>query len=124
MSRGVKITIFTLTAVLFVVFSLAIFAGDSWAGDAAKGKKVFMANCMVCHGDKGNGQGPAAATMNPKPRNFTDPNDMKGIDEARLKKSVMEGRPGTAMVGFAKTLSTGDIDDVIAYIKTLGGFGK
>ena len=44
---------------------------------------------------------------------------MKGIDDARIHKSLMEGRPGTAMVSFAKTLSAGDIDDVIAYVKTL-----
>lgn len=125
MSRGVRITVFTLSAVLFVIFSFAVFAVESWAtGDAAKGKKTFTANCVVCHGDKGDGSGPAAATMNPKPRNFTNTTEMKGIDDARLHKSITEGRPGTAMVGFAKTLSAGDIEDVIAYIKTFGGFGK
>ena len=43
---------------------------------------------------------------------------MKGIDDARLHKSIIEGRPGTAMIGFAKTISAGDIEDVIAYLKT------
>ncbi|MBI5755955.1 MAG: cytochrome c [Nitrospirae bacterium] len=118
MSRGAKIAVLSLTAVLFVVFSLAIFAAESLAADAANGKKVFTANCVVCHGDQGNGSGPAAATMTPKPRNFTSPTEMKDIDDARLKKSITEGRPGTAMVGFAKTLKASDIDDVIAYVKT------
>ncbi|MBI4715927.1 MAG: hypothetical protein HY760_08340 [Nitrospirae bacterium] len=42
---------------------------------------------------------------------------MKGIDDARLKKSVSEGRPGTAMVAWAGMLSGKDIEDVIAYVK-------
>ena len=109
MSKGVKITI------LLVVFSLALMATQSWAADAAKGKKIFDANCMVCHGEKGDGNGPAAAPLTPKPRNFTSATEMKGIDTARMKKSIVEGRPGTAMVSFAKTLSATDIDDVIAY---------
>ena len=115
MSKGVKITILALT----VAFGFVLVASHSWAGDAAKGEKVFKANCVVCHGDKGDGKGPAAAPLTPKPKNFTDANEMKGIDDARLKKSIMEGRPGTAMVSFAKTLSAGDIEDVTAYIKTL-----
>ena len=120
MSRGIRMTAYALTAVLFVVFSFALFTTQSWAaGDAAKGEKVFKANCVVCHGDKGDGKGAAAAALTPKPRNFTDANEMKGIDDARIHKSLMEGRPGTAMVSFAKTLSAGDIDDVIAYVKTL-----
>ena len=121
MSKGVKITILAVT----VAFGFALVVSQSWAaGDAAKGEKVFKANCIVCHGDKGDGKGAAAAALTPKPRNFTDANEMKGIDDARIHKSLMEGRPGTAMVSFAKTLSAGDIEDVIAYLKTLGGFGK
>ena len=121
MSKGVKITILAVT----VAFGFALVVSQSWAaGDAAKGEKVFKANCIVCHGDKGDGKGAAAAALTPKPKNFTDANEMKGIDDARIHKSLMEGRPGTAMVGFAKTLSADDIENVIAYLKTLGGFGK
>lgn len=122
MSGKTRFAVITFAAILFVVFSFAIYVNNSWAGDAARGKKIFFANCVVCHGEKGNGQGPAAATMDPKPRNFTSKSEMKGIDEARLRKSITEGRPGTAMVSFAKTLSKQDIEDVIAYIKTLGGY--
>jgi hypothetical protein len=35
-----------------------------------KGKELFQANCSSCHGDNGEGNGSAAATLNPKPRNF------------------------------------------------------
>lgn len=36
----------------------------------AKGRDLFKANCSSCHGDGGEGNGPSAVTMNPKPRNF------------------------------------------------------
>jgi caa(3)-type oxidase subunit IV len=35
------------------------------------GSGLFKTNCISCHGDSGNGAGPAAASLNPKPRNFT-----------------------------------------------------
>ena len=117
MSKGLKVITMAFISVFFVVFTFAMFATDSMAaGDAAKGEKIFKANCVVCHGDKGDGKGPAAAGMTPPPRNFTSATDMKGIDNARLHKSIVEGRPGTPMVGFGKTLKPVDIDDVIAYI--------
>ena len=117
MSKGLKVITIAFISVFFVVFTFAMFATDSMAaGDAAKGEKIFKANCVVCHGDKGDGKGPAAAGMTPPPRNFTSATEMKGIDDARLHKSIVEGRPGTPMVGFGKTLKPADIDDVIAYI--------
>lgn len=37
----------------------------------SKGKELYQINCVACHGPQGHGDGPAAAAMNPKPRNFT-----------------------------------------------------
>src|SRR5262245_17395824 len=38
---------------------------------AAAGKPLFEANCVPCHGDKGEGDGPIAASLTPKPENLT-----------------------------------------------------
>lgn len=126
MTRGViRMSVHATPVVLLMVFSVVFFIPRTWAaGDAAKGEKVYKANCAVCHGDKGDGKGPGGAALTPRPTNFTSPAEMEGLDDARLHKSIMEGLPGTAMIGFAKTMKAGDIEDVIAYIKTLGGFGK
>lgn len=36
----------------------------------SKGKELYLANCSSCHGNEGNGNGPAGQALNPKPRNF------------------------------------------------------
>ena len=39
----------------------------------AKGKDIFMADCAICHGAAGMGNGPGGASLTPKPANFTTP---------------------------------------------------
>src|SRR5262245_12646763 len=36
----------------------------------ARGREVYAGNCAGCHGDKGDGKGPMARFLNPRPRNF------------------------------------------------------
>jgi mono/diheme cytochrome c family protein len=37
-----------------------------------QGEKLFLQNCGVCHGEKGDGKGPAAAALKPPPANFLE----------------------------------------------------
>ena len=39
--------------------------------DANAGKLLYMQHCSACHGERGNGAGPAAAFLDPRPRDFT-----------------------------------------------------
>ena len=36
-----------------------------------RGKQVYFRRCVGCHGEKGDGNGPSARFLNPKPRDFT-----------------------------------------------------
>ena len=40
--------------------------------DTARGKDVYQRNCASCHGMNGDGNGPGAATLRPRPANFTE----------------------------------------------------
>ncbi len=39
------------------------------AGDVVKGAAFYMQNCATCHGASGDGRGPRAYSINPKPQN-------------------------------------------------------
>lgn len=89
--------------------NLALFAMSSAASAACakltpalleKGKTAFTTNCVICHGDKGDGNGPAGAAMNPKPRNFAKDKFKAGDKHEQVFKTISEGLPGTAMVAF------------------------
>ena len=66
----------------------------------AKGKASFEMNCASCHGPNGAGDGPAAAALDPKPRNLaTAP--LKGGDKpAQIFATLGKGIPNTAMIAF------------------------
>ena len=67
----------------------------------AKGKQLFSVQCVVCHGANGKGDGPAAATLNPHPRDFTSGYWRYGGQPTHVFKTISEGSPGTAMAGFS-----------------------
>ena len=62
-----------------------------------RGKEVYETRCAPCHGDRGAGDGPAAAAIEPKPRNFLAPEFWQGRTTAQLRLVVRKGRPGTLM---------------------------
>lgn len=78
--------------------------------DAAKlmlGRSVYLKRCVQCHGVNGDGQGPTAASMSPKPRDYrrgvfkftTTPYGYKPRRED-LVRTVRKGIPGTSMPAF------------------------
>ncbi len=67
-----------------------------------KGKKMFETNCISCHGPGGKGDGLAAGSLNPKPRNFTELTDWKnGPKLTQIYKTLQEGITGSAMASFS-----------------------
>ncbi len=69
---------------------------------AAQAREVFKTQCAVCHGERGSGDGAAAATLDPKPRNYTDKAWQASVDDARIKKIILEGG---AANGLAPTMA-------------------
>lgn len=66
-----------------------------------KGKASYSTNCSVCHGDKGDGQGPAGTALKPSPRNFAKDKFKAGDNVDQIFKTITNGMSGTAMTGYA-----------------------
>ncbi len=81
----------------------AAFAGAPKKSQALmdKGKAAYTTNCVTCHGEKGDGNGPAGSALNPKPRNFISDKYKAGDKVEQVFDSITKGLPGTAMVGFS-----------------------
>ncbi len=85
----------------------------------ARGEKVYQDYCIGCHGPVGDGNGPAAPYLYPKPLNFTtlkrhlvNGKYIGGI----LYYQIMNGITGTAMPYFKKDLESAKIWDVGNYV--------
>jgi mono/diheme cytochrome c family protein len=92
------------------------------------GKRVYLERCAPCHGDDGRGDGPAAAALEPRPRNLRDPSFWDGRTPARLRDVVQHGKSGTMMQPFEGVLSDGEIEAVVEYLQSFrpasGGAGR
>ncbi len=61
------------------------------ADPTSEAKKLFSTVCATCHGGDGTGNGPAAESLNPKPRNYTDPAWQASITDDQIKQVILEG---------------------------------
>ena len=101
-----------------LALALALAAAPALGADADDGKAIYEIRCAPCHASSGTGDGPAAAALEPKPRNFRDPGFWRGRSRASLKLTVEQGRPGTMMSPFKGVLSDAEIDDVVRYVES------
>lgn len=93
----------------------------------AKGKALYdgKGTCFNCHGTDGGGNGPAAAKLNPAPRNFRHHGFWRHRTEGEIFWVIKHGSPGTAMIGFGPVLSDEEIWSLIRYERTFaGGHGR
>lgn len=101
------------------------------AADAAlveAGRAVYETHCWYCHGEEGDGAGPVAAMLWPRPRDFTIASfklRTTGSGELPtdqdLYRSITLGLPGTAMPAWGEVLGQEERWQVIAYLKTFAG---
>ena len=89
------------------------------------GESLFQGLCARCHGKNGEGNGPFAPFLNPKPRDFTGRTFKQRVDasDIGLYRTLSLGIKGTAMPAWS-ALSPSDRWALVHYVKTFasGGF--
>ena len=103
---------------------LTFVAGGLYAGETQlevfpRGKTIYEAHCIPCHGRGGRGDGPSAYAMVPRPPDFTDPAVKDVLTKTRIIDAVTKGKRGTQMEGSKNKLSAQDIQEVMEYIQSL-----
>ena len=114
-----KTTYIALAAVSLLVAN----ADAAFAADTKKGGELYAQRCAMCHGDKGAGDGPVAATIpeGMKPRNLTEAYKY-ATDDAKFKELLQKGGAGVGLsplMPAQSDLKTDDLDNIIAFVKTL-----
>ena len=92
------------------VFLAALARAQSPDEDVARGKKLYVGACALCHGQTGTGgKGPSLA----------QPTLGRAPDEARLIEVIRSGIPGTEMPG-SWQLTPHEATQVAAFVRSLG----
>ena len=95
---------------------LACLAGDMTALAEVDGRAIYNFRCYFCHGYAGDAETLAARMLEPRPRDFTR-TDPSRLSAASMRRTVKDGRPGTAMQPFGNTLTDAEIDAVVGFVR-------
>jgi mono/diheme cytochrome c family protein len=99
----------------------AVHRPNPLAGNAnalAAGQKLFIGNCMTCHGPSGKGDGPGGAALEKKPADLGARIKATGETDGELFWKISEGR--SPMISW-KSLSETQRWELVDYIRTFAG---
>src|SRR5262245_58817337 len=77
-----------------------ILAGSSEAQNATEGKNLYTSYCVVCHGEKGKGDGSAAKGLPVKPADHTNGAVMNQLGDQYLIDLISKGGGAVGKSGF------------------------
>lgn len=84
-------------ALLMLLLSIPSARAEIPAVAATEAETVWTTRCALCHGAGGKGDGPAAATINPKPRTLTDSAWQRSVDDAHIEAIILKGGPSVKL---------------------------
>ena len=92
-------------------------------GDITRGASYYATYCAACHGLRGDGDGPLAEMLEPRPARHSDATFMNARSDAYLFRLLKYGGPAvgksTLMAVWGRTLSDQQIRDLVAYLRSL-----
>ena len=86
------------------------------ANTIAMGQKLYVSNCLTCHGSSGKGDGPGGATLEKKPADLGSRIKSTGETDGELFWKISEGR--APMITWKASLSETQRWALVNYIRT------
>ena len=94
--------------------TLALTSCAAWAADAKAGQAVYARACRSCHGAEGAPNAAMAKMLKVEMRDLKVA--MPTLNDAETRKIIVEGKGKMAAT---KGVAGADLDNLIAYIRTL-----
>jgi mono/diheme cytochrome c family protein len=86
----------------------------------AAGGQIYTTSCAVCHGESGEGDGPATAGLEKPPANL-NANHVQENSDGAMFYIISHGKPDTPMPAWDNILSEEERWQVVNYLRTFGG---
>lgn len=97
---GERVTALTAAMRADIIQTYGVVVSPRRAPDMASAAHLYQAQCAACHGASGHGDGPTAATLNPRPIDFRDRERQRQRSVFGYYNTISLGVPGTAMTAF------------------------
>lgn len=86
-----------------------------------RGRVLYKANCVACHGDGGKGDGPGAGVLKPPPRDHTDSAYMSKLSDKEIGDIIRMGgaTKGMAQMPSHPQINGDDLAALVAFVRSL-----
>jgi len=116
----IKSMVSAINAGLTQEFDLKLSQTPTEPVSLENGRQLYLSNCKVCHGVAGQGDGPLADQLDPRPAVLADPQRTgdefsKPFDNFQI---INVGIANTAMMGWADQFSEKELWDLTYFIRT------
>jgi cytochrome c oxidase cbb3-type subunit III len=106
----IGIYVLIIIGIIICIDNSHLFDGKNSKAIAA-GEKVYVKNCLICHGETGKGEGKKAGTA------INSQHFLNSVSDKDLYHYVKYGREGTAMPAYAPRLSEKQLNNLVAYMR-------
>ncbi|MCC6848140.1 MAG: c-type cytochrome [Deltaproteobacteria bacterium] len=83
--------IFGMAVAALALAGVAQAADNIPAAAVTEADQIWTTRCALCHGAGGKGDGPAAAPLNPKPRDLGDKKWQSSVDDKHIELVIVKG---------------------------------
>ena len=118
--REITISANAISSQLLKELGIEISKLPTRAINIENGKTIFKANCTICHGLTGGGDGPLSSKIDPAPAVLSDPK-VTGNEHSTAYDNfqvISVGVANTLMMAWSEVLPEDDLWDVTYYIRT------